>query len=191
MTRIGIIVGSTRPNRQGAAIGRWVHQVATRRSDADFDLIDLDDIGLPLLNEPLPPALGAEPEHEHTRRWARTVDTYDGFVLVSPEYNHSVPAALKNALDFLFAEWNNKAVGMVTYGSAGGVRAGEHLRQIVGELKMADVRAQVTLQFGADFDEHWQFRPREFQAQMLHGMLDELVAWSEALANVRAVRQSA
>jgi NAD(P)H-dependent FMN reductase len=190
MTRIGIILGSTRPRRNGGAIGRWVHSVAAQRDDAEFDLLDLAQFGLPLLDEPLPPAMG-EPQHEHTRRWAETIERYDGFVFVSPEYNHSVPGALKNALDFLFAEWNDKAVGLVTYGSAGGVRAGEHLRQIAGELKMADVRSQVMLQFGADFDEHWQFRPRPFQEQTLHAMLDELLAWSEALRNVRVVRQQA
>ena len=191
MTRIAIIIGSTRPGRHGEAIGRWVDQMAQQRQDADFDLVDLLDFGLPLLDEPLPPAMGEPPEHEHTRRWAKTVDSYDGFVLVSPEYNHSTSAALKNALDYLFAEWNDKAVGFVTYGSAGGARAAEHLRQIVGELKMADIRAQVMFQFGQDFDENFRFRPRGFQEQALHAMLDDLVAWAEALRNVRSVRQSA
>lgn len=195
MTRIGIIIGSTRPGRHGEAIGRWVDAVAQQRQDADFDLIDLVDFGLPLLDEPLPPAMGEAPEHEHTRRWAKTVATYDGFVLVTPEYNHSPPAALKNALDFLFAEWNDKAVAFVSYGSAGGVRAVEHLRQVVGELKMADIRASVALQFGADVDATFAFRPREFQEQSLHAVLDDLVAWSTALrsirADVRSVPQSA
>jgi NAD(P)H-dependent FMN reductase len=195
VTRIGIIIGSTRPGRHGEAIGRWVDAVAQLRQDADFDLIDLVDVGLPLLDEPLPPGMGEPPQHEHTRRWAKTVATYDGFVLVTPEYNHSPSAALKNALDFLFAEWNDKAVAFVSYGSAGGVRAVEHLRQIVGELKMADIRASVALQFGADFDATYAFRPREFQEQSLHAMLDDLVAWSEALravrSDVRSVPQSA
>ena len=127
------------------------------------------------------PGDGRTPEHEHTRRWAKTVAVYDGFVLVTPEYNHSPAGALKNALDFLFAEWNDKAAGFVSYGSAGGVRAVEHLRQIVGELKMADIRAAVALQFGSDFDATFAFRPREFQEQSLHAMLDDLVAWSTAL----------
>lgn len=191
MTRIGIIIGSTRPNRHGEAIGRWVDAVAQQRQDADFDLIDLVEVNLPLLDEPLPPAMGEPPEHDHTRRWAETVRACDGFVLVTPEYNHAPPAALKNALDFLFAEWNDKAAGFVSYGSAGGVRAVEQLRQIVGELKMADIRAAVALQFGADFDDHFAFRPREFQEQSLHAMLEELVAWAEALSNVRSVQQSA
>ena len=187
MTRIGILIGSTRPNRNGEAIGRWVHSIAAQRDDVEFGLLDLADFDLPLLNEPLPPAMGAAPEHEHTRRWAEAVASYDGFVFVSPEYNHSVPGALKNALDYLFAEWNDKACGLVTYGSAGGVRAGEHLRQIAGELKMADVRAQVMLQFGQDFDANYQFAPRAFQEQAVHAMLAELVAWAGALRNVRNV----
>ena len=191
MTRIAIIIGSTRPGRHGEAIGRWVDQVAQQRNDATFELVDVAEANLPLLDEPLPPAMGEPPKHEHTRRWAKAIDSYDGFVLVTPEYNHSTSGALKNALDYLFAEWNDKAVGFVSYGSAGGVRAVEHLRQIVGELKMADIRAQVMFQFGQDFDENFKFRPREFQEQALHAMLDDLVAWSDALRNVRSVRQSA
>jgi NAD(P)H-dependent FMN reductase len=188
--RIGIVIGSTRPGRHGEAIGHWVDAVAQQRSDADFNLIDLVEFDLPLLDEPLPPAMGEPPEHEHTRRWAKTIDACDGFVLVTPEYNHSPPAALKNALDFLFREWNDKAVAFVSYGSAGGVRAVEHLRQVVGELKMADIRPSVALQFGADFDPNFAFRPREFQEQTLHAMLDDLVVWSEALKGVRSDARS-
>lgn len=186
MTKIAILIGSTRPRRRGESVGRWVHQVASERDDATYDLLDLADFDLPLYDEPVPPAMGQPPTHEHTKRWANAIASYDAFVIVTPEYNHSVPGALKNALDFLFAEWNDKAVGFVGYGSAGGTRAVEHLRQIAGELKLADVRAQVMLQFRADFDDAWDFKPRAFQAQSVEEMLDEIVRWGAALRGVRS-----
>src|SRR3982751_690671 len=132
MMRIGIIIGSTRPNRNGEAVGKWVHEIARRRSDAEFELIDLKDFNLPLLDEPVPPSMG-QYQHEHTKVWAAKIGSFDGFVFVTPEYNHGTSGALKNAIDFLFKEWNNKAAGFVSYGSAGGARAVEHLRQVMAE----------------------------------------------------------
>jgi NAD(P)H-dependent FMN reductase len=122
----------------------------------------------------------------HTREWAAKIASFDGFVMVTPEYNHSTSGALKNAIDFLFAEWNNKAVGFVSYGALGGARAVEHLRLIAGELMMADVRAQVTLSLATDFRNYSEFTPGGQQAAALTTMLDQLVAWSKALAPLRA-----
>jgi NAD(P)H-dependent FMN reductase len=121
MTKIGIIIGSTRPGRNGEAVGKWVHEVARRRTDAEFELVDLLDYKLPLLDEVYPPAMGRYQE-PHTLQWADKIRSFDGFVFVTAEYNHSIPGALKNVIDFLHAEWNNKAVGFVSYGLAGGVR---------------------------------------------------------------------
>ena len=149
MIRIGIILGSIRPNRNGEQVATWVYDMASRRSDAEFELIDLRDHPLPHLDEPLPPSLG-QYQNEHTRQWAATIASFDGFVMVTPEYNHSTSGVLKNALDFLYAEWNNKAAGFVSYGLAGGARAAEHLRLICAELQMADVRQQVTLSLLTD-----------------------------------------
>lgn len=185
MTRIGIILGSTRPGRNGEQVARWVLDQAATRDDASYELVDLADMDLPLLDEPVPAAMGRY-QHEHTRRWAQTVASFDGFVIVTPEYNHSIPAVLKNALDYLYAEWNDKAVGFVSYGSAGGTRAAEHLRAIAGELKMADVRAQVTLSLATDFEAYSTFRPGPHHAPALAAMLDQVVAWSDALAPLRA-----
>jgi NAD(P)H-dependent FMN reductase len=184
MTRIGIILGSTRPGRNGEAVARWVHEVATQRSDAEFELVDLLDFKLPHLDEALPPAMGqyAQP---HTVAWANKIASFDGFVMVTPEYNHSTSGALKNAIDFLFAEWNNKAVGFVSYGSAGGTRAVEHLRLIAGELHMADVRSQVALSLFTDFENFSVFKPTDFQRDALTTTLDQVVSWSEALAPLR------
>ena len=185
MTTIGIILGSTRPGRNGEQVARWVAEQAAGRSDARFELVDIADFGLPLLDEPYPPAMG-QYQHDHTRRWAAKVAELDGFVIVTPEYNHAAPAALKNALDYLYAEWNNKAVGFVSYGSAGGVRAVENLRLIAGELQMADVRAQLALSLMTDFEDYSTFRPAEEHAAVLDAVFDQVVAWSSALAPVRA-----
>ena len=141
MTRIGIILGSTRPGRNGEQVARWVLEHASRRADATFELIDLLDYPLPHLDEPLPPSMG-QYQNSHTQEWAAKIASFDGFVIVTPEYNHGTSGVLKNAIDFLFAEWNNKAVGFVGYGAVGGARAIEHLRLVAGELQMADVRTR-------------------------------------------------
>ncbi|MCX4909105.1 NADPH-dependent FMN reductase [Streptomyces sp. NBC_00878] len=185
MTKIGIILGSTRPGRNGEAVARWVHEVAGQRTDAEFELVDLLDYKLPHLDEALPPSMGQYTQ-PHTLSWARKIASFDGFVIVTPEYNHSTSGALKNAIDFLYAEWNNKAVGFVSYGAAGGTRAVEHLRLIAGELQMADVRAQVALSLFTDFENFSVFKPSEFQRESLGTTLDQVVAWSQALAPLRA-----
>jgi NAD(P)H-dependent FMN reductase len=184
MTKIGIILGSTRPGRNGEGVANWVLDVAARRTDAEFELVDLLDYKLPHLDEAMPPAYG-QYSQPHTIEWASKIASFDGFVMVTPEYNHSTSGALKNAIDFLFAEWNNKAVGFVGYGSVGGARAVEHLRLIAGELMMADVRAQVTLSLVNDFENFSKLVPSERQEQALNAMLDQLVAWSQALAPLR------
>jgi NAD(P)H-dependent FMN reductase len=140
VTRVGVLLGSTRPGRRGEPVARWVMDEASRRSDAEFELIDLADYPLPHLDEPLPPSMG-QYQNAHTREWAATIGRFDGYVFVTPEYNHGTSGVLKNAIDFLYAEWNNKAMGVVSYGATSGVRAAEHLRLVAGELQMADVRA--------------------------------------------------
>ncbi|WP_280840245.1 NAD(P)H-dependent oxidoreductase [Micromonospora sp. A200] len=184
MTRIGIIIGSTRPGRNGAAVAQWVHDVARQRTDADFEIVDLLDYKLPHLDEVYPPSMG-QYQQPQTLEWARKIASFDGFVMVTPEYNHSTSGALKNAVDFLYNEWNNKAVGFVSYGSVGGARAVEHLRLIAGELQMADVRSQVALSLFTDFENFSTFKPNDFQRDALTAALDQVVAWSEALEPLR------
>ena len=184
MVRIAIVVGSTRPNRNAADVADWVHEHASARTDARFELVDIADQHLPLLDEPLPPSLG-QYAHEHTKAWSAKIASYDGFVFVTPEYNHSVPAALKNAVDYLYAEWNNKAIGFVSYGSAGGTRAVEAWRLIAAEVQMADVRAQVFLPFGSEFGEDFSFQPTEGATGALQALFDQVVAWAQALKPLR------
>ena len=184
MTRIGIILGSTRPNRNGEQVAKWVYGIAARRDDAEFELVDLRDYPLPHLDEPLPPAMG-QYQNEHTRQWAEKIASFDGFVIVTPEYNHSTSGVLKNAIDYLFAEWNNKAVGFVSYGAVGGARAAENLRLVAGELQMADVRQQVALALLTEFENFSVFKPGDYNLAALDTLLDQVVAWSTALAPLR------
>jgi NAD(P)H-dependent FMN reductase len=185
MTDIGIILGSTRPNRNGEQVAKWVLEQASRRDDARFELVDLRDYPLPHLDEPLPPSLG-QYQNDHTKKWSERIAAFDGFVIVTPEYNHGTSGVLKNAIDFLYAEWNNKAVGFVSYGSVGGARAAEHLRLVAGELQMADVRQQVALSLITEFESFSVFKPGDYNLVALNTMLDQLVSWSTALAPLRS-----
>lgn len=182
-TKIAIILGSTRPNRNGEAVADWVAKHAASRS-ASYDLIDLRDQSLPILDEPIPPSMG-QYQNDHTKAWAETIGAYDGFVFVTPEYNHSTSAALKNALDYLYAEWNNKTCAFVAYGSLGGARAIEHLRAITSELQMAHVRQQVSFSLMTDFENMSDFKPAAYHDDEISMLFDQLESWAEALKTVR------
>ena len=185
MTRIGIILGSTRPKRVGAQVASWVADIASRDGVVDYELVDLLDHPLPHLDEPLSPMLG-QYQQEHTLAWASKVASLDGFVFVTPEYNHGTAGVLKNAIDFLHAEWNNKAAGLVSYGINGGSGAAAQLRQICGQLGMADVSKQVTLNLQVDFENYTVFTPRDHQVAAVAELLDQVVTWSGALAHLRS-----
>jgi len=187
MVKLGIVIGSTRPNRVGESGARWAYELAGRRRDAESELVDIRDFDLPLLDEPIPPAQGKYSK-EHTKRWAAKIASFDGYVFVTPEYNHGISGALKNAIDFLYAEWNDKAAGFVGYGSAGGVRAVEHLRLVMAELQVATVRAQVMLSLRTDFERYTVFRPAPHHEQTLGQVFDQVVAWAGALRGLRAAR---
>ncbi len=184
MTRIAIVVGSTRPGRIGRNVADWVHQIASKRTEAEYELVDLADQDLPLYDEALPAAVGQYAQ-EHTKRWAEVVRRYDGYLVVTPEYNHAPPAALKNAFDLVHAEWNNKAIGFVGYGAAGGARAVEHLKLVAVELSIAPVSAQVGLLIPADFPAYPEFTPLEHRESELERVLNQLESWTRALAAVR------
>jgi NAD(P)H-dependent FMN reductase len=168
----------------GEAVGHWSYDVARQRNDAEFELIDLKEVNLPLLDEAVLPSIG-QYSNGHTKAWAARIDPCDAFVFVTPEYNHGTCGALKNALDFLYAEWNNKAAGFVGYGSAGGVRAVEHLRLIMAELQVATVRKQVMLSLFTDFENMSVFKPHPRQEEAVNQMLDQAIAWGGALQSLR------
>ena len=184
MLKIGIIVGSTRPGRKAAAVAKWVHDILKSRKDAEFEIVDIEDYKLPLLDEPVPPSMHQYTK-THTNAWSDKIASLDGYIFVTPEYNHATSAALKNAIDFLFREWNNKAAGFVGYGGAGGVRAVENLRLVMGEVKVADVRAQVALSMFTDFENFTTFKPHEKHDKAVHLMADEVIAWGGALKALR------
>jgi NAD(P)H-dependent FMN reductase len=186
MLRVAIILGSTRPGRKGEAVTRWVYNIAKKRSsnDAEFEYIDIKDFNLPLLDEPIPPSQGQYTK-AHTKRWSAKIDSLDAFIFVTPEYNHGIPGALKNAIDFLYREWNNKAAGFVSYGGAGGVRSVEQLRLVMAELQVADVRAQVTLSLFTDFENFTRFKPAPYQEQAVNTLLDQVISWGTVLKALR------
>lgn len=184
MIRVAIVIGSTRPGRKAEAVAQWVYEIAKQRSDAEFELVDIQQFNLPLLDEPAPPSLG-QYSKPHTKVWAAKIAPFDAFVFVTPEYNHGPSGALKNAIDYLYAEWNNKAAGFVGYGGAGGVRAVEQLRLVMGELQVADVRAQVMLSLSTDFENFTVFKPAAKHEKNVNTMLDQVIAWGGALKTLR------
>ena len=184
MLKIAVILGSTRPNRVGEVVADWTMAVASKRSDAEFTLVDLAKIDLPLLDEGMPPIAGQYTQ-QHTKDWAATVAGFDAFIFVAPEYNRSISGGLKNAIDFLHAEWNNKVAGFVSYGVNGGIRAVEHLRLVMAELQVATVRAQVTLNSYSDFENFYDFKPTPRHEEELNTLIDQVIAWGTALKPLR------
>lgn len=184
MIDVAVIVGSTRPGRRAEAVARWIFEIARKRSDARFELVDIASFNLPHLDEPMPPSLGKYTQ-PHTKAWAAKIDSFDAFVFVTPEYNHGPPGVLKNAIDFLYREWNNKAAAFVGYGGSGASRAIEQLRLIMSEVQVATVRAQVGLSLLTDFEKYTVFNPAPRQEAAVTPMLDQLVAWGSALKTLR------
>ena len=184
MLKIGIILGSTRPGRNGKAVAEWVLENANKRADAQYELVDVQEYNLPLLDEAMPAAYG-QYEKAHTKKWAEKIRGLDGFVFVAAEYNHAMAGALKNAIDFIYGEWNNKAAGIVSYGSAGGARAAENLRLVLGELQVADVRQQVLLSLMTDFENYSVFKPHPRHEEELAVLLTQVNAWAGALKAIR------
>lgn len=179
--KIGIIIGSIREGRKGESVGRWVHQQARERGDATYELLDLKSFEVPLLTAAVSPG-SAQKQYDsaQVRAWSAAVDACDAFVFVTPEYNHGVPGALKNAYDSLGPEWRHKPVAFVSYGSVGGVRAVEHWRAVVGNFHQFDVRAQVALSTFTDWSEG-EFSPAALRTADLDAMLTELTGITERL----------
>jgi NAD(P)H-dependent FMN reductase len=174
--KIGIIVGSTREGNLGKAIGEWVYQQANLRKEATYELIEVSNFNLPMLGE--------SKEKSGIERWNQTITNLDGFVFVAAEYNHSITGSLKNALDLAFEPWLNKAAGIVSYGYAGGARAAEHLRGILGALGVADVQQHVLLNLNADFDKK-TLKPADYQAGLLTKLFNQVEHWSKGLKSVK------
>lgn len=175
---IGIILGSTREGRVSPQVGEWLKEIANKRGDANYEIVDIADFQLPFMGT----TDGTEPG---ITAWNDKLASLDGFVFVVAEYNHSISGALKNALDLAREAWNNKAAGIVSYGSTGGARAAEHLRGIMGELMIADVRTHPTLSLFTDFENGSVLKPQELHLDNVNLMLDQVNAWSGALKTLR------
>jgi NAD(P)H-dependent FMN reductase len=185
--RIGIVISTTREGRFGDKPATWIRDIAAARGDLDIEIVDLRDYPMPFFDEVGSP-IYVPPQNEVARRWARKVAEFDGFILVTAEYNHGAPAVLKNALDYTYAEFNRKPVAFVGYGGVGGARAVEQLRLVCIELQMASTKSAVHIG-GADFI-GMLMQGKTF-ADMPHldptatALLDELVWWTGALKTAR------
>src|ERR1700754_2142571 len=191
MAKLEIIVASTRPTRVGPSIGRWIQGEAEAHNGfSDVEPVDLAEVNLPFMNEPHHPRLGRY-THQHTRDWSAKVAEADAFIFVMPEYNYGYNAELKNAIDYLHAEWKYKPVGLVSYGGvAGGTRAAQMIKQVVTTLKMTPLFEAVAIPFFHQFiDEEENFTPNDVMVTSAKAMLDELVQVSEALRPLREKQQ--
>ena len=190
MTTISVIVGSTRQGRFSEKPARWILQHLKKRDGVEARLLDLRDFPLPFFDQPLPPAMPGRPpyEHEVVTKWTAAIARSDGFVLVTPEYNYGTSAVLKNAIDWVYPQWNRKAVGFVSYGSALGARAVQQLRETAIELQLAPIRSSVHIPV-ATLWAHYQGGDvdaglAELEAPA-NALIDDLLWWSAALKRAR------
>ncbi len=175
--RIGIVLGSTREGRVSPQVGKWVLDFANQKGDAIYELVDIKDFNLPLLGE--------SNDLSGVSKWQEKLAQLDAFVFIVQEYNHSLAASLKNALDSANDSWHNKSAGIVSYGSIGGARAAEHLKNILSELQIASVRTQVLLSLFTDFENGSVFKPQKLHDKNLNGLLDQVNLWGKALKTIR------
>lgn len=174
--KVGIVLGSTREGRASKDVGEWVLSKA-KLDGVDFEIVDIKDYELPFL--------GTTNDQTNVMKWNEKLAELDGFIFVTAEYNHSITAALKNALDSARDTWANKAAGIVSYGSAGGARAAEHLRGILAELQVASVRSHILLSLFDDFEEFSKFKPRDIHDSNLNDLFTQTTLWAKALKVVR------
>jgi len=185
MTKIGIITGSTRPGRKSLQVAEWVKSIAEKRGDAEYEIVDLAEFNLQMYAEPVSAAYSQDYKSPEAIPWSRKIAELDGYVFICPEYNRGVTSALKNAIDYLYIEWNNKAAGIVSYGSAGGVRAAEALRIIMAELQVATVRTHPSMSLFTDFVKMNEFNPAPVHEKSVNAMLNQVNAWTNALQPLR------
>lgn len=176
MAKIGIILGSIREGRSGEAIANWVKEIADKReSGVEYELLDLKSFNVPLLESAIVPGMAnGQYDNANVQAWADAIKSCDGFIFVTPEYNHSVPGPFKNAFDSI-AEWQGKTVAFIGYGFSGGVRAVEAWRLAVANFSMHQIRAQVEVNLITDMTDG-EFTPADFKA----GLVDSILAAVEA-----------
>ncbi len=186
MDKLKIITSTTRPERKGIALANWVADWVSNKEMFNSALLDLAEIGLPLLDEPKHPRL-KEYAHEHTRRWSALIEEADAFIIILGEYNHGYPAAIKNAIDFLYHEWRHKPVGFVSYGGvSGGMRSMQMLKPTITALSMMPLAESVSVpNFAKNISEEGVFKGYELLEKSVDGMVKELARWSAVLKELR------
>lgn len=185
MLKIGIITGSTRPNRNSIKVANKLKEWADKRGDAEYEVVDIADYNLPMYNEPISGAYSQDYQTPEAKPWSEKIAELDGYVFITPEYNHGITSAQKNAIDYLYVEFNNKPAGIVSYGSSGGVRAAEAMRIVLAEMQVATVRTHVVMSLFTDFKDMNEFTPAPLHEATFNTQLDQLLSWGEALKTVR------
>ena len=183
--RLALIIGSTRPQRFADKPADWLIEQADRRDDFTLDRLDLRDFDLPFFAE-AGTNLHVDSHDPRAVAWQDAIRPYDGYIFLVSEYNHSIPSVLKNAIDYVYAEWNDKAAGLVAYGTVGGTRAVEQLRGILSAVKIAHVHQQLAFSVFTDFDEAGAFTPDPRDEQAMTTQFDQVEAWARALKTVRS-----
>jgi NAD(P)H-dependent FMN reductase len=190
MIKIKILTGSNRPGRFNIQPATWITNIAKGRKDIEVELLDLQEINLPFLDEPASPSMRKYTK-QHTKDWSAKIDEADGFIFVTPEYNHSYSAILKNAIDYLFFEWNYKPVAFVSYGGVGGSRAVEHLLGVAREVKLYDLREQVMFpNFWINLDDKGKYKFNEKEVAIANALLDSLIFWASEMKESRLKLQN-
>lgn len=186
MPLIKIILGSTRPGRFGEQPARWIMELAKEHPEAKFELVDLKEVNLPLLDEPVAAMFGSY-EHEHTKRWSKVIDEADGFIFVTPEYNSGLPAAFKNAIDYLYAEWKYKPVAFVSYGAGGGgILAVNNWRSVFAYLSLIGLSDHVAFhEYWKQLDQNGTLVPTQEQTEKAHKLLKNIGFWADKLRQIR------
>lgn len=183
-----VILGTTREGRRGIKVADWIMQNLSKRTDAKFELVDLRDWDFPFFNIPISPSTEkGKYENPLQKKWAKKINSADGFIIITPEYNHGYTAVLKNAMDYLWFEWNAKPVTFISYGGlSGGIRAVEQLRQVAIELEMIPIRHQVIIhRIRSAFDENGELKDNDFYLKQLNSTVEALAKWSLAMSSVR------
>lgn len=195
MLKVKIILGSTRQNRFSDKPGAWILEEAKKKEGIDAEVLDLRDYPFPFFNEPMSPATVKDGAYsnEVAKEWATKIKEADAFIIITPEYNHGTSGVLKNALDYIYAEWNNKPVGFVSYGGVGGARSVEQLRQIAVELQMAPIRNSVHI------PQHWNLLDEKGNLKenallpfdkSLDSLFNQIIWWGQALKTARTSPQT-
>jgi NAD(P)H-dependent FMN reductase len=183
--QLQVVIASTRPGRAGLPIGRWAAEAAAKHGGFDVELVDLEEMRLPLLDEPHHPRMGQYTK-DHTLRWSEKVSAADAFVFVTPEYNYGPPPALLNAVNFLYAEWAYKPAAFVSYGGvAAGLRSVQAVKQVLTTLRMVPIPEGVAIPFVFEHLSPTGLKPPAPAEAAVGPMLDELLRWTNALQDLR------